>query len=322
MEIQGQIDRAVEILRSARQVASTCHVGPDGDALGSALALARAAHQAGKEACASFGEPFHLSERYGFLPLDVLVPPSEFPDAPEVVVAFDAGSLDRLGELGGPAKEAETLIVVDHHISNRGFGDVDIIDPEAAASAELALRLIKELGWPLDPATATCLLMGLVTDTGRFQYSNTTPATLRAAATLVEAGARPELIGQQVYESVPFAYLAVEAAVLGGAALEPDRSLVWSVLRTGDLERAGLGMEDTEPLIDALRVAREAEVTALAKELSDGTVKVSLRSRGGVDVEAIASELGGGGHHNASGFTFKGSPEEAIAAVRARLSGG
>ncbi len=231
------------------------------------------------------------------------------------MVTFDVASADRLGELEAAAARAGELIVVDHHASNPGFGTINLIDPSAAASAQLAYRLILELGWPIDEVVATCLLTGLVTDTGRFQYGNTSAETLRAAADMVEAGARPEQIGRHVYEESPFGFLGVQAAVLSRAVLEPDRSMVWSVLRASDLERHGVGIEDTDPLIDAIRVAQEAEVAVLLKEV-DGSVKASLRSRGLVDVGTVAVELGGGGHHNASGLSHPGPPEATIAAIR------
>lgn len=313
------IEKAASALRSAQSVAVSCHVGPDGDALGSALAMAMAARQAGKESVASFGEPFAVPDKYSFLPLEVMVPPARFPSAPACMVVFDVAAPDRLGELAKAAEAAGTLIVIDHHLSNAGFGHIDVIDPTAAASAQLAYYLIRELGWEVSADVATCLYLGLVTDTGRFQYSNVDPEVLRVAAALVEAGARPEVIGQHVYEQVPFGYLKVASAVLGRAALDTEHSMVWSVLYLSDLKEAGIGLEETEPLIDALRVAQEAEVAVLAKEHSGGEVRISLRSRGSVDVAAIAAALGGGGHHNASGFTFKGPVEGAIAEVRSRL---
>jgi phosphoesterase RecJ-like protein len=188
--------------------------------------------------------------------------------------------------------------------------------PTAAAAAQLCFYLIRELGWDVDEPAATALLTGLVTDTGRFQYSNTTPEVLRVAAELVAAGARPELIGQRVYESVPFGYLGLSGEVVKRAVLERDRKFIWSSMTQEDLRRHGIDMTDTDPLIDAVRVAREADVAALIKELPGGLWKVSLRSRGRVDVSAIAGRFGGGGHHNASGFTFEGSAEQAATAVR------
>ncbi len=219
------------------------------------------------------------------------------------------------------AAGAGALVVLDHHASNPGFGTVDLIDGDAAATAEVVYRLLNVLGWEVDAVIAECLLTGLVTDTGRFQYSNTTPATLELAAALVDAGARPERISRHVYEESPYGFLLAAGRVLGRSVLEPDLKLVWSILTKEDLETCGIGMEDTDPLIDIIRVAQESDVAALIKELDGGRIKVSMRSRGRVDVGAIAVALGGGGHHNAAGFTHAGSPEEAMDAVRSRLAG-
>lgn len=314
------LEAVVAEMTKAEELVLTCHVGPDGDALGSLLGVAWLARRQGKRVYASFGEPFTIPDAYRFLPVDLLVSPGTVPAEPELMMSFDAGSLDRLGVLAEPAGRAKTLVVVDHHASNPGFGTLNLIDPKAAATAEICVQLMAGLGWELDEVSATCFHAGLVTDTGRFQYSNTGPATLRVAATLVEAGARPEIVGRHVYEEVPFGYLHLAAAVLGRASLDPELRLVWSSVSFSDLAAAGIGMDDTDPLIDAVRVARESDVAMLVKEAGQGRVKVSLRSRGRVDVGAIAVEFGGGGHHNAAGFTFTGSVEAAVEAVRGRLS--
>ena len=316
----GPLREAAEIISGAGSIAMACHIGPDGDALGSMLGLAAAARNRGVEVFPSFGEPFTVPEAFRFLPLDLLVKPSAVPAAPDVMVTFDAGSVDRLGVLAEPAGRARHLVVIDHHASNSGFGTVNLIDPHAAATAEIVYLLLVEMGWDLDPVVATCLHVGMVTDTGRFQYSNTTPATLEVASKLVAAGARPEVIGQHVYEEVPFGYLGVAGLVLQRAVLEAERRLVWSVLTAADMERHGIGLDDTDPLIDAIRVARESDVAMLLKDLGADRVKVSLRSRGRADVGAIAVALGGGGHHNAAGFNFAGSVEAALAAVRDLLA--
>ena len=311
--IRKAVRRAAEVLAPAPELAVACHVSPDGDALGSMLGLARAAAAAGKRVTASFGAPFVVSAQYGFLDQTPLVPPSRFPAAPEVMVVLDVAAPDRLGELAGPAARAGTLVMLDHHATNPGFGHVAVVDPAAAATAELVYHLIRRLGWPLDRETATALLAGIVADTGRFQYSSTAPGVLRVAATLVAAGARPEEIGQRLYEWRPFGYLQVASAVLGRARLEDG--LAWSVLYAADGSAAGVGPEDLDMLIDDLRVSREAEVTALVKEVAGGW-KVSLRSRGRVDVGAIAAGHGGGGHHNAAGFNARGELAAVVAAVR------
>jgi bifunctional oligoribonuclease and PAP phosphatase NrnA len=320
MGIQTALREAAAAISAARTIAITGHVSPDGDALGSALALAHAARAAGKEAVVSFGSPFAIAETLTFLDMDPVVPPDEFPETPECMVVFDCGSADRLAELGSPAGDAKTLIVIDHHVTNTGFGDIQIIDSKAAASAQLAALLLDELGWEIDAKVAQCLLTGLVTDTGRFQYSATTGDVMRLAGRLIDAGAVPEVIGQQVYESVPFGYLSASAAVLSRAVLDEELSLIWSQLDLSDLKAAGLEPHAVDGLIDDLRIAREAEVALLLKETALGW-KGSMRSRGAVDVGSIAASFGGGGHHNAAGFTTEGPPEKIVETVRAALRG-
>lgn len=320
MMSEEPLDQAVAAIAAADSLTLACHVGPDGDALGSMLALAVAAAAAGKKVWPTFGQPFDRPETMRFLPLDLLVPPEEVPKDPQVFVAFDTGSADRLGEVARVAKEAGTVIVVDHHVTNEGFGDIALVEPGLSSTAELTLAVIQRLGWPVTPVVATCLLTGIVTDTGRFQYSNTRPPTLLAAAKLVAAGARPEIIGQHVYDEAPFGYLSVASAVLGRAVLEENLRFVWSVVVPADLESAGVDKGEIDGLIDLIRLPRESDVAVLVKVVDDKVVKASLRSRGRVDVGAIAAELGGGGHHNASGFTFTGSAEAAIEEIRKRLS--
>jgi phosphoesterase RecJ-like protein len=318
-EIAAGLARAAEVIAGARSLVVTGHVNPDGDALGSALGLALAAKQVGIRAAAAFGGGFELPEHFAFLDTSPLAAPVDVDPQPDVLVSFDVGTLDRIGEVAGIAAGATQVVMIDHHASTTGFGDINVNDPAAGASAQLCYYLLEILGWDITPQVATALHTGVVTDTGRFQYSNASPEVLRVGAALVEAGARPEVVGQHVYESVPFGYLGVEAAVLGRATLEPELRFVWSVLELSDIKRHGIGMDDVDGLIDAVRIAREADVAALVKEDFDGGVKVSLRSRGRVDVGAIAVSMAGGGHHNAAGFSHPGPPAAAIAEVRARL---
>jgi phosphoesterase RecJ-like protein len=310
------LEKAGRILADSDELVMACHVGPDGDALGSMLAVAQAADTAGKRAIPSFGAPFTVIPSFRFLPTELLVPPVGVPERPKLMVTFDSGNIDRLGELARPAAQAECLIVVDHHgAGSGGFGHINLIDPAAAATAEIAYLLIQAAGWKVDKRVATCLLTGLVTDTGRFQYSNTTPATLALAAELVAAGARPEVIGQHIYEETPFGYLHVAARVLQRSQLDRARELVWSILYTSDLEACGITLADTDPLIDLIRLPIEAGTALLLKEQGPGWFRGSLRSRGKADVGRIAQALGGGGHRNAAGFSFNGAPEAAVSIV-------
>ncbi|MGH8916361.1 MAG: DHH family phosphoesterase, partial [Acidimicrobiia bacterium] len=214
---------------------------------------------------------------------------------------------------------AEVLVVIDHHVTNEGFGHIALIDPEAAATSVLVAELLRVLEWPITPEIATCLHTALVTDTGRFQYANTTPSTLRLAADLVAAGANPEEISQNVYEEAPFGYLKAAGVALSRAVLDEDLSLVSTVITESDLDEAGVDWGDIDNLINTIRLAKEADVAVLAKVHADQRVKLSLRSRGKTDVGALAAEMGGGGHRLASGFTYDGPPEQAIDEVRKRV---
>ncbi len=319
MKAPEEIRRAAELIRGAAMLVTTGHVAPDGDALGSALALAHSARAAGSEAVTVFGGDYGVPDGYRFLDLAPIVKPDALPAPGEcVLVVFDTGIAARIGELADWSEGAAAVIVVDHHPPEGDFGDVRVIDAGAAAAAQLCHALIRELGWPITPSVATCLLTGIVTDTGRFQYSSTDAEVMRIAAELLEHGARPEEIGQQVYESAPFGYLAVSAAVLGRARLDAELRLISSTVTTSDLEAGGIGHEDLDPLIDDLRIVREADVAVLFKEIEGGH-KVSLRSRGRIDVGAIAQSEGGGGHHNAAGFTTSDAPDDVVERIRSRL---
>lgn len=316
--IRQPIQKAAEAIASASSLAVTCHVNPDGDALGSAIGFALAARRAGRRAVVSFGGRFAVPESFGFLDLTPLVDPADFPSDADAAVVFDVASLERLGDLAPAVRSAGIVVVVDHHVTNDGFGDIAVIDPGAGAAAQLAYYLIGELGWEIDERAATALMLGIVTDTGRFQYSSTDGEVLRVAAALVDRGARPELIGQAVYESAPFGYLAVSSAVLGRAVLDEGRRLVWSVLFEDDLAAARIDATAADGLIDDLRIAEEAEVAALLKQVPGG-FKVSLRGRGRVDVGSIAAEFGGGGHRNAAGFTSSDGVDATVARILERL---
>lgn len=297
------IEEATRAVSTAKSLALACHVGPDGDALGSMIGLGLAAKNAGIQVIASFGSPYVIPPSLSFLPLDLLVPTGDFPPNPDVMVVLDAGSADRIGDLAGSADAASTLVVLDHHVTNSGFGDIAVVDPSAAATGELVYELLVHVGWEITPEIALCLLTALVTDTGRFQYSNTTPTTLRIAADLVAAGADPAVVGRHVYDEAPFGYLKVSALAMDRATLHSEEQVVTTHVSREDLNELGVGWTDTENLIDLLRMAVEADTAILAKVNDDGSVKVSMRSRGDTDVGSLAASYGGGGHRLAAGFT-------------------
>lgn len=318
---------AVSLLRDAPKVALACHVGPDGDALGSMLALGAALRTLGKDVVASWGgEPFEVPAVYSFLPaVDLLVPPAQFPAAPEVFVTFDTGSVDRLGTLGDRVQAAGTCLMVDHHESNTRFGGLNLLDTTAAATAVLVDELVSRLDVALTQEIAAPLYTGLVTDTGSFKHAATTPSVHELAGRLLETGIRQDLISRAIYDTAPFDYVQLLGAACERAELEPDAvgglGLVWTTVEAPELTKAGLGLADVEGVIDILRIAQEAEVAVVLKgDPLEGDWKVSTRSKGAVDVGAVCTTLGGGGHRFAAGFSTAEEPAVVLRRLRRALA--
>lgn len=327
---ERQWQAAVDALKDAPAVALACHVDPDGDALGSMLALHLCLERLGAKTLSSWGtsrdesaSELIIPAQYAFLPaLDRVVVPAAFPAEPAVMVAFDTGTAERLGSLQPAAAAAGTLVVVDHHASGQPFGDVRIVDATVAATAVLVDQLIGRLGVAIDRDMAICLYTALVTDTGRFQYASTTPAVLELAARLLALDIDHAAINRQVWETHSFGYIKLLSRVLERTQLIADVGLVWTVLTQADLERFGVAWQETESLIDVLRSVEVAEVALIAKEQSDGSWKVSLRSRGGVDAGGLARSFGGGGHHFLAGFLAPGPVGRIVSDVAAKLDSG
>lgn len=320
-EATAAIRALAAVVDAAPSIGVVGHVNPDGDALGSMVALALAARGAGKDAVASFDEPFIVPDTLSAIDTSALVPPSDFPSDLALAVAVDTSVRHRVGSLADAMESAGTLGVIDHHLSEGGWGDVVVIDSTAASTTELVFLLLKELGWDITPEIATALYVGLVTDTGRFQYSNTTAGTHRIAAELLAAGVAPDAVGQKLYEEAPFGYYELVSRVLGRAEFDHERAFVWSSVTDEDLEACGLRADEADGLIDLVRLAKGSEVACLLK-VRGGVVKGSLRSRGEVDVAAIAGVFGGGGHHNAAGFTSDHTVEDTISKVLSEISDG
>jgi phosphoesterase RecJ-like protein len=315
----------VDLLRSTKSPVLLAHVSPDGDALGSALAVGLALEALGQAPLVSFGDdPFVVPRVLQFLPgQHLLVPPAQVPVEPEVVVTFDANSIQRLGLLQGRAEAAASLVVVDHHASYTGFGTYHLCDVASPATAVMALRLIDHLGVRLTSDMATCIYTGVITDTGSFRYAATSPAVHEIAARLLATGVPHDQVARAIYDTAPFGYVRVLGAALERARLEPESvtglGLVWTTVPLVDRVEAGLGMDSVEPIIDAVRVAEEAEVAVVLKEHEDGTWRVSMRSRGKVNVGAACIALGGGGHRNAAGCTLSGDQVSVLARIREQL---
>jgi phosphoesterase RecJ-like protein len=316
----SDLSAAAAAIKGAKSVALACHINPDGDALGSMLGLHHVLLAAGWSSVASFSEPFGVAPHYRELPgLDLLVPPAEFPAEPEVMVTFDCGALHRLGDLEVAAKSAAELVVLDHHVSNERYGSINVIVPDAAATAVVVRSLIDELGLPLNREAAVCLYAALVCDTGRFQYDTTTPEVFGLAAELVSFGVPVARLSRTLFEEHSFAYLKLLAAALERAVLVPELSFVWTAVTQEDLAHFGVTFEEVEGLIDVVRRTSEAEVAVVLKEGVDGVTRVSMRSLGAVDVCRIAQSRGGGGHRFAAGFSTGEPILETVRRIESQL---
>jgi bifunctional oligoribonuclease and PAP phosphatase NrnA len=297
----------VKALREGTRFLVTTHENPDGDALGSLLALNLALCQLGKDAVMYLGGSSPLPAEYGFLRLEALKRATP-PDAAErILVAVDCANESRLGPDPEILHSAPLVLNVDHHHDNTRFGDINLVDPDASSTGELLRDVFAELGVEITPAIAEPLHTALVTDTGRFQYANTTPKALRLAAELIEAGADVHRIFQGVYESVQFAKLKLLARALERATVYEGGRIVVSHLLRNDFADVGAAEPYSEGIIDFLRAVEGADMAVLIREppRADGpTRRVSLRaSIDELDVSAIARKAGGGGHRQAAGFS-------------------
>ena len=315
----SDLQAIADALRGNDRFLVVTHENPDGDALGSLLATTLALRSLGKDVVMYLAAGAPLPREYGFMRLGDLVrePPS---DATErVLVAVDCASEHRIGDAEAITRAPVTLDI-DHHHDNTRFGDVNLVVPDASSTGEVLRDVFAELDLPLTPELAEPLYIALVTDTGRFQYSNTTPKALRLAAELVEAGADIHAVFKQVYESVEFAKLKLLARVLERAeVLEGGRIVVSHLLRT-DFAEVGASEPYSEGLIDYLREVEGAELAVFIREqMGSGAHghKGSLRSSiDELDVSAIARRFGGGGHRQAAGFSSDDTLGEIIDTVR------
>ena len=319
----SDLPRAAAVLRTAPEVAIACHVNPDPDAIGSMLGLAAFLRARGIDVTTSYPNvPLGVPRWAALLPgADHLVEVKDFPKEPAVMVTCDCASEDRLGPLLPAARRARELIWIDHHRSNEGLGTIPLVDPDASSTCEMVWGLIREIGGEIHDDTALCLYAGLVTDTGRFQYEATRPETLRLAADLREFDFDHSRLVQALYEDNRSEYLRLVGVALGRLRHVPEADLVWTYLTQADLRDSGVLPSETDDLIDVIRTDRDSDVAALVKQQKDGRFKVSVRSRGGHDLAAIAAAFGGGGHRLAAGYTSRHGPAGTIERLVSALKG-
>lgn len=292
----------LQLLLSSDKILVASHLGPEGDAIGSALALALGLRRLGKtvEVVCHEGVP----KRYKFLPSADKIK-SEPTFEPKILVLVDCADLRR-ADLPKRFKQKSNLptIVIDHHPQKSGRKNekrIEWVNSKAAATAEMIYELLRALKIPIRIEIATCLYSGLISDTGVFQFRNTTPKTLRLAAFLLEHGVDPQELAYRIWEVRSFEATKLLARCLLKVKFEPEIGLAWSVLTAKDFERTGTTDEDTENFVNFIRAIEGTKVAILFREVKPSFVKVSLRSKGGTDVAAIARRFGGGGHIAAAG---------------------
>ena len=307
------LEQVADVIRSKRRFAVTTHVNPEGDALGSALALALALRGMGKEAEALNKDsiPFFLK----FLPtVGVFRQATRLDDGVDAVFVVDCGDVTRTGLLDRPG-DHPLIVNIDHHVTNTKFGAVNWIRPEATASGEMIYDLLVHLGRPLTKEIAICLYTTLLTETGGFRYSNTTQKALEVAARLVSLGADPGIIAQNIYMVNSFERLTL----LGRVLLKMDRhasgKFAWVTITRADFEETKTTAEDTEEFVNYPRSIKGVEVAVLFREIDAESCKVSFRSQRKVDVARLAEQFGGGGHSRAAGCTIRAGLEAAKAQV-------
>jgi phosphoesterase RecJ-like protein len=304
------IKKIADILLSENDFLVATHINPDGDAVGSLLGMTLALQEMGKRAWAHF--PNGLPPTFEFLPgRNLLKPdPAAISPAPRWIIALDTATENRIaGDISG-LRPAASLINIDHHRTNPGFGHVNLIDPLAASTAEIVHRIIKAAGRPISAAVAKCLYTGLVSDTGCFRFGTVTSSSLQIGAELLSTGVVSYEVTQALYEENPMSRIRLECLVLERVEILLDGALAVSTVSTQDLAAVGATQDDTENLVDRLRQIQGVEVGALITQVSDKLTRASLRSKGRLDVSAIAAGLGGGGHRGASGLRAALSPAE------------
>ena len=299
-----------DILRAHQTFAVLSHVRPDGDALGSQLALGLSLQMLGKKV-AIWNED-GLLEKYNFLPSCELItrPPSE-PQDFDIAIALDTATQVRLGTTAASIRSASKWINIDHHQSNPGYGDVVHIDPTCPATGQIIFELIRNQKLPMDKRIAENLFVAISTDTGSFQYPNTTARTFEIGAELLRCGVNVGQVSQLLYENYPRRRTELLRSLLGTMRFDSNgkiASFVLSLKTAADLQ---VKAEDNEGLIDHLRAIHGVIVAIFFEELADGKVRVSMRSKNEqVDVSAICQQFGGGGHKLAAGARVRGATEE------------
>jgi phosphoesterase RecJ-like protein len=311
------IPSIIEEITTNKTFLITAHENPDGDAVGSTLALANFLHNLGKDITIYYCDP--LPDNYTFLPLaDTVL--NFIPDRLyDICFVLDSGELYRAGEALASAKNIGKIINIDHHPDNKNFGVINLLDSKASATGALIYRIIKSAGHYIDYATALCIYTAIITDTGSFRYSNADPEAFHITGEMVALGIDPWFVSERLYESQPRKRLELLALALSTLHVA-ERGDIASITVTLDmLAKTGATSDLTDGFINYPRSIRGVEVAIFFREIDAGVYKVGFRSKGKVDVSSLAAAFGGGGHHNAAGCKILGTTEETMRKILSYL---
>lgn len=316
MKSNASLKKLAGILNAAQTILIFIHTSPDGDALGSAAALCRALRKSGKLSWILLDEeiPGYIS----FMDTEFCTRDRDCITSPDVCICADCGEYSRFPGLADKYDEGRVKLCVDHHTADDGFGDYYYIDESAAATCQIIYRLLQEMGAEIDRDIAASLYTGISTDTGSFQYSNTTAETHAVASELMMTGIDHTAINVKLYQTVSMAKLKIQALILQRAQVLLDGKAAISCVTGEMLKRASADAGDAEGAVDMLRNIDGVEIAAFLKEREDG-VKVSMRAKSWVDVREIAAVFGGGGHTKAAGCTLHMPMDDALEAVKKEI---
>lgn len=309
-------------IRRSNHILIASHSDPDGDALGSLIALGLALTKIGKKT--TLYNASAIPAVYQFLPsVERVVHHLKKASTYDMAILLDCGDISRVGEGSGTVAKTPCVVNIDHHVSNTAFGDIQWVDTEACATSEIIYRLITELGIGVDRHIATCIYTGILTDTGSFRFSNTNQAAFAISREMAEIGVEPFQVAQHVYGTYSLGRIKLLNLALDSIEISGNGKLSIMTVTKRMLDETGTSSEDVDGLINYARRIQDVKVAALIQEQKNGNsvtkprrrYHVSLRSDGSVDVAAIASSFGGGGHYSAAGFQI----ESALADLKAEI---
>lgn len=307
------LQKAKAAVLLANRVVIGCHVNPDGDTLGCALALMHALRSMGKQADVLSADGVPVIYRWMPGASDVMSVPGSA--GYDLAILCDTSGVERAGSSAGTLASAPVSICIDHHITEGKFGDIRVVNPKAAATGEIVYQLLVALGAEMDQATASCLMCAIVTDTGVFRFMNVTPTTFRVSEKLMRLGASPAEVCEQVFDNRSIPSVKLLGGALSALRVSPDGTVAWTHISARDFADAGATDEDTEGVVSHVRAIEGVKVGILFREIPNGGIRVSLRSRAGASVSEVAAMFGGGGHKMAAGCTLHMPLAEAEATV-------